>query len=97
MARKSSKVTYSYNRDGRRVACVVPDSEPRRPLPGDTVRHFSNPACLAYVVQVRPPRPCGEWGEGNWLRGAFMSVAVLVLRFPDGHQVEEFASSWSVV
>lgn len=65
---------------------------------GDEVRHFSNPDTRAVVVAVFPAHPCGEWGVGSWLRGAFMSGAdVIRVRFPNGRTEDEFSSYWERV
>lgn len=65
---------------------------------GQTVAHFSNPDSRAVVVAVFPARPCGEFGVGSWLNGAFMSgVDVIRVRFPSGTFLDSFASSWRAV
>ena len=61
---------------------------------GQTVQHFSNAETLAIVVAVRHVHPCGEFGDGNWLRGAFMSVPVVRVRFPNGMEEETFSTEW---
>jgi len=64
---------------------------------GDTVRHFSNPASRAVVVAIFPAHPCGEFGVGSWLNGAFAPVDVIRVRWPSGRTEDEFASYWEAI
>lgn len=65
---------------------------------GQRVRHFTNRgdrnAILGTVVAVQPAHDCGEFGMGNWLRGAFMAVDAILVAWPSGAKEWEFASSY---